>query len=139
MPLPKMSGALPCTGSKHDGKSRSGFMLAEGAMPIVPVHAGPRSERMSPKRFDPTTTSNQSGCCTKCAVRMSTWYCEVFTPGYSAEIALKRSSQYGIVIEMPLDLVAEVTCFFARDFASSKANRMIRSQPRLVNTDSCVA
>ncbi len=68
-------------------------MLPPGAMPMVPVQAGPRSERMSPKRLEPTTTSNQSGCCTKCAVRMSMWYCEVFTSGYSAEIASKRSSQ----------------------------------------------
>src|ERR1700748_2986069 len=116
-----MSGALPCTGSKHEGNSRSGLRLAEGAMPMVPVHAGPRSERMSPKRFEPTTTSNQSGCCTKCAVRMSMWYCDVFTSGYRAEAALKRSSQYGMVIEMPLDLVAEVTCFFVRVRASSNA------------------
>src|SRR5882672_5123065 len=103
-----MSGALPCTGSKHEGYSRSGFRFAEGAMPIVPVHAGPRSERISPNRFDPTTTSNQSGCCTKWAVRMSIWYCEVFTSGYLAAISLKRSSQYGMVMAMPLDLVAEV-------------------------------
>src|SRR5579862_3925083 len=134
-----MSGALPWTGSKHDGYSRSGFMLAEGAMPIVPVQAGPRSERMSPKRFDPTTTSNQSGCCTKCAVRMSMWYCDVFTSGYCALIALKRSSQYGMVIAMPLDFVADVTCFFSRVRASSKANFMIRSQPFLEKIESCVA
>src|SRR6187402_3403218 len=116
-----MSGALPCTGSKHEGNSRSGLRLADGAMPMVPVQAGPRSERMSPKRLEPTTTSNQSGCCTKWAVRMSMWYCDVFTSGYSAEMALKRSSQYGIVIEMPLDLVAEVTCLRVRLRASSKA------------------
>src|SRR2546426_8292553 len=64
-----MSGAEPCTGSKSDGNTRSGLMLPEGAMAIVPVQAGPRSERMSPKRLEATTTSNQSGCCTKCAVR----------------------------------------------------------------------
>src|SRR5438477_11895062 len=133
-----MSGALPCTGSKHDGNSRAGFRFAEGAMPMVPVHAGPRSERMSPKRFEPTTTSNQSGCCTKCAVRMSMWYCEVLISGYKADIALKRSSQYGMVMEMPLDFVAEVTCFLGRVFASSKANRMMRSVPRRVKIESCV-
>jgi hypothetical protein len=33
-----MSGAEPCTGSNSDGCSRDGLMLAEGAMPIVPVH-----------------------------------------------------------------------------------------------------
>ncbi len=66
------------------------------------------------------------------------WYCEVLMPGYSAEIALKRSSQYGMVIAMPLDFVAEVTCFFLRVFASSKAKRMMRSVPRFENTESCV-
>ena len=38
MPLPAMSGAEPCTGSNSDGNVRSGLMLADGAMPIVPVH-----------------------------------------------------------------------------------------------------
>ena len=57
-----MSGAAPCTGSNMLGKARSGLMLPEGAMPMVPVVAGPRSERMSPNRLEPTTTSNQSGC-----------------------------------------------------------------------------
>src|SRR5271166_3303249 len=42
-----MSGAEPCTGSNKLGKRRSGLMLPLGAIPIVPVHAGPRSERMS--------------------------------------------------------------------------------------------
>src|SRR5512140_1155435 len=111
-----MSGALPWTGSKHDGNSRSGLRFADGAMPMVPVHAGPRSERMSPNRLEPTTTSNQSGCRTKFAVRISMWYWEVLMSGYCADIALKRSSQYGMVIEMPFDFVAEVTCFFVRVF-----------------------
>ena len=66
-----MSGAEPCTGSKSEGNARSGLMLPEGAMPMVPVQAGPRSERMSPNRLEPTTTSNQSGCITKCADKMS--------------------------------------------------------------------
>ncbi|CFW34110.1 Uncharacterised protein [Bordetella pertussis] len=55
--------------------------LADGAMPMVPVQAGPRSERMSPNRLDATTTSNQSGCCTKCAHRMSMWYLSQRTSG----------------------------------------------------------
>ena len=73
MNLPAISGAEPCTGSNIDGNFRSGLMLADGAMPIDPATAGPRSLRISPNRFDPTTTSNQSGCCTKCAHRMSMW------------------------------------------------------------------
>ena len=58
-----------------------GLMLPDGAMPMVPVQAGPRSERMSPNRLEPTTTSNQSGCSTKFAVRMSMWYLSHFTSG----------------------------------------------------------
>ena len=54
---------------------------AKGASPIDPTRAGPRSERMSPNRFDPTTTSNQSGCCTKWAHRMSMWYWSVLIAG----------------------------------------------------------
>src|SRR5258705_7348607 len=46
-------------------------MFALGAMPMVPVQAGPRSERMSPNRLLATTTSNQSGCITKFAVRIA--------------------------------------------------------------------
>jgi hypothetical protein len=81
IPLPAISGAEPWTGSKREGKRPVGLMLPEGATPIEPVHAGPRSERMSPKRFyissarhkltDPTTTSNISGLSTKNAHRMS--------------------------------------------------------------------
>src|SRR3546814_10798221 len=56
-----MSGALPWTGSNSEGLERSGLMLPHGAMPIVPVQAGPRSDRMSPNRFDATTTSKRSG------------------------------------------------------------------------------
>ncbi len=67
------------------------------------------------------------------------WYCEVFTSGYFALISLKRSSQKGMVIAMPLDLVAEVTCFFLRVRASSKANFMMRSVPLREKIDSCVA
>ena len=50
-----MSGAEPCTGSNSDGNLRSGFRLADGARPMVPVQAGPRSDRMSPNRLVATT------------------------------------------------------------------------------------
>ncbi len=132
-----MSGAEPCTGSNIDGYSRSGFRFADGAMPMVPVAAGPRSERMSPKRFDPTTTSNHCGCSTKCAVRMSMWNLSTFTSLYRAAIASTRSSQYGMVMEMPFDLVAEVRCFFGRERASSNAYFRIRSTPRRVKVLCC--
>ena len=48
---------------------------------------------MSPKRFEPTTTSNQSGCWTKWAVRMSMWYWAVLTSGNCWLMAANRSSQ----------------------------------------------
>jgi hypothetical protein len=64
-----------------EGAVFSGLMLAEGAMPMLPATAGPRSERMSPNRLEPTTTSNQSGCCTKWAQSMSMWNWSVCTSG----------------------------------------------------------
>ena len=46
-------------------------MFPEGAIPIVPVQAGPRSERISPNKFDATTTSNHSGLRTNLATKIS--------------------------------------------------------------------
>src|SRR5437868_2498401 len=40
-----------------------------------------------------------------------------------------RSSQYGIVIAMPFDFVADVRCFFGVFCASSNANLSTRSTP----------
>ena len=92
-PFPAMSGAEPWTGSNMEGNSRSGFRLALGAMAMVPVQPGPRSDRMSPKRLEPTTTSNQCGLRTKWAQRMSMWNWSTFTSGYFAPMAFTRSSQ----------------------------------------------
>ena len=67
---------------------------------------------MSPNRLDAdhdvealaaAARNARSGC------RCGTGRCGC--PGSCAAIARKRSSQYGIVIEMPLDLVADVRCF----------------------------
>src|SRR5699024_5927294 len=109
IPLPAMSGAEPWTGSNMEGCAFSGLRLADGAMAMVPAQAGPRSDRMSPNRLEPTTTSNQSGCDTKCAARMSIWYWSVLMSGYCLAMAAKRSSQNGMVMARPFDLVAEVT------------------------------
>ena len=46
---------------EHRGALRSGLMLAEAAKPRPPWIAAPRSVRMSPKRFEATTTSRLSG------------------------------------------------------------------------------
>src|SRR5688500_2261112 len=74
MRRPAMSGAEPCTGSKIEGAVRSGLMLPEAAMPMVPAVAGPRSETMSPKRLLATMTSKRSGLSTIWMVSPSTWY-----------------------------------------------------------------
>src|SRR3990172_7237085 len=72
MPLPAMSGAEPCTGSKIEGAVLSGLMLPEAAIPIVPAVAGPRSEMMSPNRFEATITSKRPGSSTIWMVSPST-------------------------------------------------------------------
>ncbi|MNC86165.1 hypothetical protein D3C83_18030 [compost metagenome] len=66
------------------------------------------------------------------------WYQSVFTCGYFAAISFTRSSQYGIEIEMPFDLVAEVRCFLGRVIASSYAYLRMRSTPWRENTACCV-
>src|SRR5215211_7997757 len=71
IPCPAMSGAEPWTGSNIEGYSPSGFRLAEGAIPMLPATAAPRSLRMSPKRFEPTTTSRLAGLSTNAAARAS--------------------------------------------------------------------
>ena len=108
---PKMSGAEPCTGSNIDGYSRSGLRLAEGAMAIVPVQAGPRSERMSPNRLEATTTSNRSGLLDE----MRGQDVDVVLVGPDVRVVRRhrlRSARPSTAwrSNMPLDLVAEVTC-----------------------------
>ena len=71
MPLPAMSGAEPCTGSKYD--ERPGWMFPEAALPIPPWIIAPRSVRMSPNRFDVTMTSNISGLLTMNMLAASTY------------------------------------------------------------------
>ena len=136
--LPKISGAEPCTGSNSEGKLRSGLRLAEGAIPIVPAQAGPRSDRMSPNRLEATTTSKRSGCSTKRAHRISICCLSQRMPGYCCAMAATRSSQYGMLIAIPLDFVAAVSVLRGRCCASSKAYFKMRSTPWRVNTDSWI-
>src|ERR1700676_3027653 len=74
------------------GCFRSGLMLVEGAIPRLPASALPRSERISPKRFDPTTTSRLSGCNTKRAAIASTSPWSESTSGCAAAIRADVSS-----------------------------------------------
>ena len=69
--MPAISGAEPCTGSNKEGNLFSGFIFPDGAIPIVPVQAGPRSDKISPNKFEATTTSNHSGVNTNLAAKIS--------------------------------------------------------------------
>jgi hypothetical protein len=62
MPLPAMSGAVPWTASNI--ATPPSPILAAGATPRPPTRPAARSERMSPKRFIVTMTSNFSGAMT---------------------------------------------------------------------------
>ena len=81
-------------------------------MPMVPVQAGPRSDRMSPNRFDATTTLKRSGLSTNSADEDVDVVLVPLDVGKLFAISSTRSSQYGMVMAMPFDLVAEVRCFF---------------------------
>ena len=65
------------------------------------------------------------------------WNLFHFTSGKFFAISSTRSSQYGMVMAMPFDLVAEVRCFFGVLRASSKANFSTRSTPTRDITVSC--
>ncbi|MNR58461.1 hypothetical protein D3C85_1794670 [compost metagenome] len=59
-------------GSNMDGKVRSGFRLAVGAIPRLPDRAAAKSERISACRLVATTTSSLSGLRTIVVVTAST-------------------------------------------------------------------
>src|SRR5215831_201805 len=62
IPLPAMSGAVPCTASKIAPLAP---MLAPGVRPSPPTSPEISSDRISPKRFVVQITSNRSGCSTR--------------------------------------------------------------------------
>jgi len=116
-------------GLDTEGYFRSGLDVAGRRDADRPGAGRPRSDRMSPNRFDP----HHHVEAIRVEHEMRREDIDVVlvqrTLGYFAAIALTRSSQYGIVIEMPFDLVAEVRCRFGREAASSKANLSTRSTP----------
>ena len=80
-PLPAISGAEPCTGSNIEGKRRVGSRLALAAIPMEPTRIAEMSLRMSPNRFEPTTTSKLSGRRMKFMAAASTSRLSVWTSG----------------------------------------------------------
>ena len=123
------------------GSSRSGLMLAAGR-DADRAGAGRARGRTGCRRtgWRPTTTSNQSGCSTKCAVRMSMWYLSTSDVGVARRPSpATRSSQYGMVMEMPLRLGGRGQVLLRA--ASAPARRRscrTRSTPMRVNTVSCM-
>ena len=104
---------------------------------MVPVQAGPRSLRMSPNRLLATTTSKRCGCSTKRAVRMSMWCFSTAICGYCRAMRSARPSHQGMLIAMPLLLVATSSFWRGRAAACSKANFSTRSAPKALITVSC--
>src|SRR5947209_20100784 len=80
---------------------------------MLPEIAAPRSVRMSPKRFEATTTSRLSGRETKRALSESISCCACAISGYAGATGRKTSCQKTILYCMLLDLVALVTFFCA--------------------------
>src|SRR5450755_3629642 len=75
MPLPAISGALPCTGSYsalRRPKRSTGPSDADGSMPSEPEAIAAQSDRMSPKILPVTITSNCRGSRTICIAALST-------------------------------------------------------------------
>ena len=113
MPLPAMSGAEPCTGSNMDGKRRVGSRFALAARPMLPTRMAERSLRMSPNRFEPTTTSKLSGRRTKFMAAASTSSDSVSMAGNSAATSWKTRSHSTMLNPWAFDLVIEVTLLLA--------------------------
>ncbi len=59
-------------------------------------------------------------------------------PGYCLATSSARRSHHGMLMAMPLLLVASVTCFFGRLCARSNANFSSRSAPLREYTDSWI-
>ena len=70
LPVPAMSGAEPCTGSKIE--RAPGWMLPLPTKPMPPTSPAARSERISPKRLSVTITWKRRGWVTRRRAAAST-------------------------------------------------------------------
>ena len=104
-----------------EGYCLVGLMFALPAKPMPPMITAARSVRMSPKRFEHTTTSNICGERTKFIAAASTSMELDFTPGYSRATSAKTASQKTMLYLRALDFVTLVTCFRSLPSAVSKA------------------
>ena len=81
--FPAISGAEPWLGSYIPLLLLSSD--ADGSMPIDPVNIEASSDKMSPKIFPVTNTSNCFGFLISCIAALSTYICVNSTSGYSFE------------------------------------------------------
>ena len=123
MPRPTMSGAEPCTGSNSPGPSS--LRLAEPAVPSPPVSAAAWSDRMSPKVFSVTSTSNRCGRCTSCMATLSTSRCSTVTSGNSSATRW-ATDRHIFDVAITLDLSTD-TSWRRRPWAMRAAARTMRS------------
>ena len=119
---PAMSGAEPWMGSYIPRVPSP--KEAEAIMPMEPVIMLASSERMSPKRFSVTMTSNWEGLRTSCMAVLSTSISVQVTSGYSAATSwtIFRQSRE---VSRTLALSTEMTRL-SRFRAMSKAVRAMR-------------
>ena len=115
MPLPAMSGAEPCTGSNSDGCVALGIDVRRRRDADRAAHGGPEVGQDVAEQVGADDDVEEL----RALHEVRGQDVDVVLVGADvrdscAPIALKRSSQYGIVIEMPFDLVADVRCFALR-------------------------
>jgi hypothetical protein len=87
VPVPAMSGAVPCTGSNRPGPEPSPSD-ALGSIPSEPVSIAASSLRMSPNMFSVSKTSNSAGLETSCMAALSTSMC---SSGVSSPAAMRST------------------------------------------------
>ncbi len=120
MPRPAMSGAEPWTGSNIEGNVALGVDVGRGR---DADRAGHRRAQVgedvaeqirADHHVEPVGVLHEVRGQDVDVVLVG-----LARPGSRAPTAFTRSSQYGMVIAMPLDFVAEVRCRFGRVLASS--------------------
>ncbi|CAI6229417.1 unnamed protein product [Periconia digitata] len=139
IPFPAISGALPWIGSNILGFFLVGSRLLLGAIPILPLSAAARSDRISACKLVATMVSRLFGSSVIRTVIASTNILSVSTSGYSLATSQKILSQNTIPCRCAFDLVTIVSFLRGLSFAVRNAKCMMRSTAALVNTETSVA
>ncbi len=125
---PAMSGAEPWIGSYRPCSPCAVRRVptdADGSIPSEPARTEASSDRMSPKRFSVTRTSNEAGERTICMAHASTSRSSRATSGYSAATSWTTVRQRRDVART--FALSTLVSFFRRPRASSNARRATRA------------